>query len=149
MASERLTAAAAPGHPLLADRAEVTLADLAGYPVVCLPAGTGIRATLDAACAAAGVRLDVALEASAPGTVADLAARGLGVAVLSESMAAAHSAQAARRAGHRRRPARRPRPGVEAGPRPGGAGVLALLPPGISRRDRGAAGRRTTPPFCR
>ena len=93
MVSERLTAAAAPGHPLLAGRAGVTLADLAGYPVVCLPDGTGIRATLDAACAAAGVRLDVALEASAPGTVADLAARGLGVAVLSESMAAAHSAR--------------------------------------------------------
>ncbi len=93
VASERLTAAAAPGHPLLAGRAEVTLADLAGYPVACLPGGTGIRATLDASCAAAGVRLDVALEASAPGTVADLAARGLGVAVLSESMAAAHSAR--------------------------------------------------------
>jgi DNA-binding transcriptional LysR family regulator len=92
VASERLIAAAAPGHPLLAGRAEVALADLAGYPVVCLPAGTGIRATLDAACAAAGVRLDIALEASAPGTVADLAARGLGVAVLSESMAAHHSA---------------------------------------------------------
>ncbi len=91
--SERLAAAAAPGHPLLAGRAAVTLADLAGHPVVCLPEGTGIRATLDAACAAAGVRLDVTLEASAPGTVADLAARGLGVAVLSESMAAAHSAR--------------------------------------------------------
>jgi DNA-binding transcriptional LysR family regulator len=91
VASERLTAAATPGHPLLAGRAEVTLADLAGHPVVCLPAGTGIRATLDAACAAAGVPLNVALEASAPGTVVDLAARGLGVAVLSESMTAAHS----------------------------------------------------------
>jgi DNA-binding transcriptional LysR family regulator len=56
---------------------------------VCMPAGTGIRAALDASCAAAGVRLDVTLEASAPGAVADLAARGLGVAVLSESMAAA------------------------------------------------------------
>ena len=33
----------------------------------------------------------MALEASAPGAVADLAARGLGVAVLSESMAAAHA----------------------------------------------------------
>src|SRR5215469_8233794 len=88
VASERLIAAAVPGHPLLAGRAEVALADLTGHPVVCLPAGTGIRATLDAACAAAGVRLDITLEASAPGTVADLAARGLGVAVLSESMAA-------------------------------------------------------------
>ena len=46
-------------------------------------------AALDASCAAAGVRLDVTLEASAPGAVADLTARGLGVAVLSESMAAA------------------------------------------------------------
>jgi DNA-binding transcriptional LysR family regulator len=92
VASERLIAAAAPGHPMLAGRGEVALAELAGHPVVCLPAGTGIRATLDAACAAAGVRLDIALEASAPGTVADLAARGLGVAVLSESMAAHHSA---------------------------------------------------------
>jgi DNA-binding transcriptional LysR family regulator len=92
VASERLIAAAAPGHPLLAGRTEVALTELAGHPVVCLPAGTGIRATLDAACAAAGVRLDIALEASAPGTVADLAARGLGVAVLSESMAVHHSA---------------------------------------------------------
>jgi DNA-binding transcriptional LysR family regulator len=90
---ERLIAAAVPGHPLLAGRTEVTLADLAGYPVVCLPAGTGIRATLDACCAAAGVRLDVTLEASAPGSVAGLAARGLGVAVLSESMTAAHGAR--------------------------------------------------------
>ena len=58
---------------------------------MCLPAGTGVRAVLDQACAAQGVRLDIALEASAPGTVADLAARGLGVAVLSETMAGAYA----------------------------------------------------------
>jgi DNA-binding transcriptional LysR family regulator len=86
--TERLAAAAPPGHPLLAGRAAVTLAELAGHEVVCLPAGTGIRAALDESCAAAGVDLDVTLEASAPGAVADLAARGLGVAVLSESTAA-------------------------------------------------------------
>jgi DNA-binding transcriptional LysR family regulator len=35
--------------------------------------------------------VDIALQASAPGTVADLAHRGLGIAILSESMAATHS----------------------------------------------------------
>jgi DNA-binding transcriptional LysR family regulator len=87
--SEGLAAAVPPGHPLLARRPGVTLADLAGYPVVCLPAGTGVRGVLDQASAAQGLRLDIALEASAPAAVADLAARGLGVAVLSQSMAAA------------------------------------------------------------
>jgi DNA-binding transcriptional LysR family regulator len=87
--TERLTAAAPPGHPLLTGRSPVPLAELAGHELVCMPAGTGIRAALDASCAAAGVDLEVTLEASAPGAVADLAARGLGVAVLSESMAAA------------------------------------------------------------
>jgi DNA-binding transcriptional LysR family regulator len=89
--TEGLAVAAPPGHPLLAGHAAVPLHCLAGYQVVCLPAGTGIRAALDEACAAQGVTLDVTLEASAPGAVADLAARGLGVAVLSESMAAAHA----------------------------------------------------------
>jgi DNA-binding transcriptional LysR family regulator len=89
--SEGLAAAVPPGHPLLAGRGPAKLTDLTGYPVVCLPAGTGVRAVLDQACAAHGVRLDIALEASAPGTVADLAARGLGVAVLSETMAGAHA----------------------------------------------------------
>ena len=37
--------------------------------------------------------MDIALQATAPGTVADLAQRGLGVAILSESMATAHSAR--------------------------------------------------------
>jgi DNA-binding transcriptional LysR family regulator len=91
IASERLAAAVPPGHPLLTGRPGVTLADLAGYPVVCMPSGSGIRNVLDQACTAQGVRPDIAMEASAPGAVADLAARGLGVAVLSESMAASHS----------------------------------------------------------
>jgi DNA-binding transcriptional LysR family regulator len=89
--SEGLAAAVPAGHPLLAGRGPAKLADLAGYPIVCMPAGTGVRAVLDEACAARGVRLDIALEASAPGTVADLAARGLGIAVLSETMAGAYA----------------------------------------------------------
>jgi DNA-binding transcriptional LysR family regulator len=35
--------------------------------------------------------VDIALQASAPGAVADLAQRGLGVAILSESMVTGHS----------------------------------------------------------
>jgi DNA-binding transcriptional LysR family regulator len=90
--SEGLVAAMPPGHFLRSGGQRIGLADLAGWPVVCMPAGTGIRAVLDQACAARGLRLDIALEASAPGTVADLARRGLGVAVLSQSMAAVLSA---------------------------------------------------------
>ena len=85
--SERLVAAVPPGHPL-APRPRATLADISVYPIVCMPEGTGIRAVLDRACAAQGIRPGIALQASAPGAVADLAVRGLGIAVLSESMAA-------------------------------------------------------------
>lgn len=91
--SERLTAAALPRHPLLTGRTDLALADLAGYPIVCMPPGTGVRSVLDQACAAQGVRPDIRLEASAPAAVADLAARGLGVAVLSETMAASHGSR--------------------------------------------------------
>jgi DNA-binding transcriptional LysR family regulator len=85
--SERLVAIVPFDHPL-AEQGRTTLAEIAGHPVVCLPQGTGIRAVFDEACAAAGVRPVIALQASAPGAVADLAQRGLGVAILSESMAA-------------------------------------------------------------
>jgi hypothetical protein len=83
--SERLVAAVPAGHPLTR-RKRVTLADIATHPVVCLPEGTGIRTGFDRGCAARGMRPDIALQASAPGSVADLAARGLGVAILTASM---------------------------------------------------------------
>ncbi|QXC62953.1 LysR family transcriptional regulator [Aquihabitans sp. G128] len=78
--------AAVPRDHALARRKRTTLAAVAAHPVVALPPGTGIRAAFDQACTAAGVSPTVALEASAPDAVADLAARGLGVAVLSASM---------------------------------------------------------------
>jgi DNA-binding transcriptional LysR family regulator len=87
--SEGLVAGVPGDHPL-ADRPRITLAELTAYPLVSLPLGTGIRGVLDQACAAAGLRRDIALEATAPGAVADLAARGLGVAVLSASMTAGY-----------------------------------------------------------
>jgi DNA-binding transcriptional LysR family regulator len=84
--SERLIAAVAPGHPL-AERQRVTLAEIGDYPIVSLPEGTGVRAVFDQACAANGIRPNIALQASAPMAVADLATRGLGIAILSQSMA--------------------------------------------------------------
>jgi DNA-binding transcriptional LysR family regulator len=83
--SERVVAAVPADHPL-ARRKRITLADVAAHPVVCMPAGTGIRTVFDRGCAARGARPDIALEASAPSAVADLAGRGLGVAILSASM---------------------------------------------------------------
>jgi DNA-binding transcriptional LysR family regulator len=83
--SERLVAAVPSGHPL-AGRRRAALAEITAYPILCLPEGTGIRTVFDQACEAGGVTANVALQASAPGAVADLAVRGLGIAILSESM---------------------------------------------------------------
>jgi DNA-binding transcriptional LysR family regulator len=88
--SENLVAAVPPGHPL-AGRTQVGLAELAGYPVVSMPVGTGVRAVFDQACAEQGLRPGIALQASAPSAVADLAARGLGVAIFSATMAVSYS----------------------------------------------------------
>ncbi|OKJ72781.1 LysR family transcriptional regulator [Streptomyces sp. CB02460] len=87
--SERLVAAVPAGHPL-AEQRRVVLRDLVAHPLVCMPPGTGLRAVLDQACAAQHLRPSIAMQAGAADAIADLAARGLGVAVLSESMAASH-----------------------------------------------------------
>jgi DNA-binding transcriptional LysR family regulator len=89
LAQERLVAAVPPTHPL-ARRQRINLTDLCAHPLVCMPSGTGIRTAFDQACAHAGLSPTVAFEASAPGAIAELARRGLGVAVLSESMPAAY-----------------------------------------------------------
>jgi DNA-binding transcriptional LysR family regulator len=85
--SERLVAAIPAGHPLTKKR-RVTLSDVSAHPIVCMPRGTGIRTVFDQACAAQAIRPRIALQASAAGAIVDLAIRGLGVAILSESMAA-------------------------------------------------------------
>ncbi|MFJ5288159.1 LysR family transcriptional regulator [Streptomyces sp. NPDC088348] len=84
--SERLVAAVPAGHAL-AKRRRVTLRDLDRQPVACMPVGTGLRTVFDRACAEQQVEPVIALQASAADAIAGLAARGLGVAVLSESMA--------------------------------------------------------------
>jgi DNA-binding transcriptional LysR family regulator len=87
LVDEELLLAVPPGHAL-AGRGPVGLAELAGHPLVCLPLGAGVRSAFDAACA--GTAVHVALEASSPAVVLDLAAQGLGVAVVAESMVTGH-----------------------------------------------------------
>ncbi|MFC4531937.1 LysR family transcriptional regulator [Sphaerisporangium dianthi] len=84
--SERLVAVVPPGHPLAA-LGRVRLRDLGGHPIISMPPGTGLRAVFDQACAAQGLQPEIALQAGAADAIAGLAGRGLGVAVLSESMA--------------------------------------------------------------
>jgi DNA-binding transcriptional LysR family regulator len=79
--------AAVPDHHALANSRQTTLAALSEHPLVCLPVGTGIRTAFDQACRTSDVRVEIALQASAPEAVADLAARGMGIAILSASMA--------------------------------------------------------------
>jgi DNA-binding transcriptional LysR family regulator len=86
LVSERLVAAVPAGHPLAKHR-RVKLRDVTRYPIVCMPPGTGLRKVFDQACAAQSRQPVIALEASAAEAIADLAARGLGVAILSTSMA--------------------------------------------------------------
>ncbi|WP_084703951.1 LysR family transcriptional regulator [Phaeacidiphilus oryzae] len=86
LVSEPLVAVVAPGHPL-AGRKRLRLRDLTGRQLISMPEGSGLRSVFDRCCAAAGVQPAVALEASAADAIADLSARGLGVGLLSESMA--------------------------------------------------------------
>ena len=52
-----------------------------------MPTGTGLRAVFDEACVVRNLRPTVVIQASAVDSVADLAARGLGVRILSSSLA--------------------------------------------------------------
>ncbi|MGV9798006.1 LysR family transcriptional regulator [Mycobacterium sp. NPDC003449] len=70
-----------------ATRRTVGLAALAARPLISLPAGGGIRRQFDRACAAKGVVPHVVFEAATPDALADLAARGLGVAIVPGSVA--------------------------------------------------------------
>lgn len=83
---EALEAAVATQHPL-ARRKTLPLQALCDHPLISLPPGTGLRARLDKACAAAGLRPRIAFEATNPLELANLARHGLGVAILPQSMA--------------------------------------------------------------
>jgi DNA-binding transcriptional LysR family regulator len=88
VADEVMVAVFGPDDPL-AEAGSFNLDELRGRAVICLPPGTGVRALVDEACARAGFRPRVSLEASNLGIVAQLAARGLGVAIVPASVAVA------------------------------------------------------------
>ncbi|MEV4144648.1 LysR family transcriptional regulator [Amycolatopsis sp. NPDC049691] len=78
---------------LLAGRAEVTIADLAGLPLMALPKGTGLRTALDAAFVREGLTPRIAFEAADPNVLVQLAMRDLGVAVVPESLGRYHEGE--------------------------------------------------------
>lgn len=77
----------------LARRTTLTMDAIRDRPLISLPPGTGLRTTLDNACQAVGFQPRIAFEVSDPAIAARLAARGLGVALLPESVTRAHRAE--------------------------------------------------------
>ncbi|KIF75058.1 LysR family transcriptional regulator [Streptomyces sp. 150FB] len=90
IADEPLIGAVSHDHPL-ARRSSVGAEEIASHALMCLPVGSGLRAASDAAWAAAGIKPRVAYEASDPRVLAQLAARGLGVAILPEPFVGANT----------------------------------------------------------
>ena len=90
VACEDLVAVAPHGHPL-AGRAAVALGDLSAYPFVDFSVGWGTRALVDRAFARAGAQRRTASEVTDLETLESLVIKGLGVAILPESIAGARS----------------------------------------------------------
>lgn len=87
IACEPLAAVVPRGHPLTRLR-RVGLRDLVEHPIICMPKGTGLRTVFDRMCETRDLRPTIALQAGVVDAIADLAARGLGVAVLCQPMTA-------------------------------------------------------------
>src|SRR5215831_945713 len=88
LVEERIVLVAPPGRPAPGP-GPASLADFAGEPFVCLPAGSGLHAILVAAAAAAGFTPRIQLETHGPASIRELVAAGLGVALMAESSARA------------------------------------------------------------
>jgi DNA-binding transcriptional LysR family regulator len=85
----RIVAAVSHGDAL-SSRASVTLEAICERALICLPRGTGLRSSVDAACTAAGLEPRFLFEVGNLNVVADLARRGLGVAILPETFPVAN-----------------------------------------------------------
>lgn len=70
----------------LASRSTITLQALRDIPIIAQPVGTEIRRQLERACRRAGFVPHIAFEVSTPSESADLAALGLGVAIMRQSL---------------------------------------------------------------
>jgi len=88
LAGEDLVVVTAPGHSQ-ARKARLTLGDLRDEAFVCLPPGSGLRAILDEAAAAAGFEPCVPFETHSPTSIRELVSSGLGVALVARSVAQA------------------------------------------------------------
>lgn len=77
----------------LARRNTVSLDAIRDRALISLPRGTGLRTYLDDTCKSIGFQPRVAFEVGDPRIVAQLAGRGLGVALLPESVTNAHPTQ--------------------------------------------------------
>lgn len=89
---EALVAVVCPDDPL-AEQRTIAVSALRDRPLISLPQGTGLRGCVEQACADAGFEPRIDLEAGDPRLITRLAARGLGIALVSESMARAHAAE--------------------------------------------------------
>ncbi|MGA4789745.1 LysR family transcriptional regulator [Nocardia sp. AB354] len=84
----RLAAAVARDDHAFGSR--IALDELREHSLICLPRGTGIRGVLERCCAAAGFTPMIEFEAAAPPLLVQLAAGGLGIAVV-PALGAAHA----------------------------------------------------------
>jgi LysR family transcriptional regulator, transcription activator of glutamate synthase operon len=86
LGDERLVLAMEPGDPL-AKRRRVSFEDLHGRPFVTFRPGSAVRRVVDESLAAEGVEVRMALESNDLSMMRAVVARGLGVAVLPETVA--------------------------------------------------------------
>lgn len=86
VAAEPLVLAVPPGHPL-SHRRTVTIEELRDQPIITLVSGSGLRTVLDTACSEADFAPHIVAETTELGSLADLVAEGLGVAMLPLSAA--------------------------------------------------------------
>ena len=86
VACEDLVVATSPDHPL-AGRGEVCVAELAEYPFVDFETGWGTRSHVDQAFAREHIERRTAFDVTDLGTIFDLVQRGLGIALLPETIA--------------------------------------------------------------
>ena len=82
---EAIVAVVARTHALSA-QTTVAVEALQDVPLIALPRGTEIRRQLENACRRIGFAPHVSFEVSTPGTMADLCALGLGVAIMRQSL---------------------------------------------------------------
>jgi DNA-binding transcriptional LysR family regulator len=85
VAHEPLVVAIHPNHPL-ASRSTIPLNALRHEPLVTLTSGSGLRATIEAACRTAGFTPRIAAETSDLTLLVDLAAEQIGIAIVPQSV---------------------------------------------------------------